>query len=154
MTQRTTPTLFIDADACPVRKEATDIGTRHQLAMYIVSNRGFRPDANRNIHNILVGLEPDAADNWIADHVKPQDIVITADIPLASRTLEKGGHALSPSGHAFTEHNIGTALAMRSLNQHLRETGDITQRHHSFTDRDRSNFRNALETLIRRAQQH
>lgn len=99
----------------------------------------------------MVPQGADAADDWIAEHTTENDIVITADIPLARRALEKGAQVLGPTGRPFTEHSIGMALAMRELNQHLRETGESKGYNASFTARDRSQFLQALDEAVQRA---
>eukprot|EP00873_Tetraselmis_striata_P030719 jgi/Tetstr1/450983/TSEL_038019.t1 len=99
------------------------------------------------VRHIMVPQGADAADDWIVEHAGPGDIVITSDIPLASRALEKGAHVLGPTGKAFTTASIGMALAMRELNQHLRETGESKGYNREFTARDKSNFLQALDEL-------
>ena len=95
----------------------------------------------------MVPQGADAADDWIVDHAGAGDIVVTSDIPLASRALEKGAHVLGPTGKPFTTASIGMALAMRELNQHLRETGESKGYNREFTGRDKSNFLQALDEL-------
>ena len=79
------------------------------------------------------------------------DIVVTADIPLAGRSLEKGAAVLGPTGRPFTDKSIGMALAMRELNQHLRETGESRGLNAGYTARDRSAFLQALDEVVGRA---
>jgi len=140
--------IYVDGDACPVKQEVLRVAERHGLEVFMVSNQGLRQGLGKHVHNIVVPHGPDAADDWIAEHITEGDIAITSDIPLASRCLEKKAVALKPNGDAFTENNIGTALAMRELNQHLRETGAIAGHHASFSKRDRSQFLQSLEQMI------
>ncbi len=140
--------IYIDGDACPVKDEAIRVAARYGLAVYLVSNQGARPRAN--VHIITVGAGFDAADHWIVEQISAGDIVITADIQLAARALEKGASALNSNGRAFTQGNIGSALAMRSLNQYLREAGEIKGHNPSFTKQDRSQFLQALDGLIQK----
>jgi len=140
--------IYIDADACPVKNEILKVAERYGVHVYVVSNGGLRPSRDPLVTNIIVAATPDAADDWIADRVKPGDIVVTQDIPLAARALEENAHALGPNGKVFDEHTIGMALAMRELNQHIREANQSQTRHKSFTGNDRSNFLQTLDRLI------
>jgi hypothetical protein len=121
---------------------------RHRLAVTIVSNGGLRPSANPLICHVMVPDGPDVADDWIAEHAGVGDIVITADIPLASRALEKGARVLGPNGKAFTADNVGMALGMRELNRHLREVTGGQTHHAGFSAKDRSRFLGELENCI------
>jgi uncharacterized protein YaiI (UPF0178 family) len=140
--------IFVDADACPVKDEIERVAERHGLAVTIVSNSGMRPRRNPRFRQVLVTEGPDAADDWIADHIGAGDIAITADIPLASRCLDKGAKVLSPTGEPFTVGGIGMALGMRDLNRHLREATGKQTYHAAFTKQDRSRFLGALENTI------
>ncbi|HEY4345559.1 MAG TPA: YaiI/YqxD family protein [Parvibaculum sp.] len=142
------PEIYVDADACPVKDEVLRVAERHNLAVYIVSNSGMRPSRNPMVRQIVVPQTPDAADDWIAEHIATDDICITADIPLAARCIEKHAHALHSNGKPFTEESIGMALAMRGLMQQLRETGDIRGTNPAFTREDRSRFLRGLEETI------
>jgi uncharacterized protein YaiI (UPF0178 family) len=115
--------ILVDADACPVKDEAVRVATRHGVPIVFVANFGLRPSRDPLISNVMVPQGADAADDWIVDHAQTGDIVVTADIPLAGRALAKGAVVLGPTGRPFTASSIGMALAMRELNQHLRETG-------------------------------
>lgn len=127
------------------------VAGRHGLVVTFVANFGLRPSRDPMVRNIVVAQGADAADDWIVEHVVAGDIVVTADIPLARRALEKGGAVLGPTGRPFTETSIGMALAMRELNQHLRETGESRGFNAGFTTRDRSAFLQALDELVARA---
>ena len=142
--------IYIDGDACPVKDEVVRVAMRYGLHMYMVSNQGARPRSEPNFHVITVGAGFDAADHWIVEHIQEADIVITADIQLAARCLDKGASALAPTGKPFTTSNIGSALAMRSLNQYLREAGEIKGHNASFSKQDRSQFLQALDMLIQK----
>jgi uncharacterized protein len=145
------PTLYIDADACPVKDEAQRIAERHGLVIVFVANTGLRPSRDPMVRYVMVPQGADAADDWIVEHLLPNDIVVTADIPLAARTLKAAAHALGPTGKAFTEASIGMALAMRDLNRHLRETGEGGGYNAGFSPRDRSRFLSALDETVQRA---
>ncbi|MBO6716522.1 MAG: YaiI/YqxD family protein [Rhizobiaceae bacterium] len=146
-----TPEIYVDADACPVKDEVVKVAQRHGFVVTFVSNGGLRPSRDPMIRHVVVPKSADAADDWIADRLKPGDIVVTSDVPLAARTVEKGALAIAPTGRLFTEETIGMAVAMRDLKQHLRETGEIKGYNPGFSARDRSAFLSALDSLIRRA---
>lgn len=140
--------LYVDGDACPVKEEVLRVADRHGLQVYLVSNRWSRRANAPNVHQVVVPESFDAADDWIADHIGPGDIAITADIPLAARCLKQEALVLGPTGKPFTEHGIGMALAMRDLNTHLRETGEIKGYVPGYTKQDRSRFLGELERMI------
>lgn len=140
--------IFVDADACPVKDEVLKAAARFDLEVFLVSNQWMRMPVGPKVTKQVVAEGADAADDWIVDHVEPGDLVITSDIPLASRSLEKGAEALGPTGKAFTRDNIGMALAMRELKAELRETGADRGFNASFTQRDRSNFLNSIDRLL------
>ncbi len=144
-----TPTLFIDADACPVKEEVYKVARRTGCPVRVVANSFIRtpPDVELTV----VDAGPDVADDFIAERVQRGDIVITNDIPLASRTLQAGGAALAPTGKAFTEASIGSALATRELMEHLRSFGEITGGPKPFSPQDRSRFLSALDALVMQA---
>ena len=142
-------TIYVDADACPVKNEVLKVAERHGWPVTFVANGGLRPSRDPNVRTVIVPDGFDAADDWIVDHATPSDLVITADILLAGRCVEQGTQAIGPTGRLFDAGNIGMATAMRNLNQHLRETGEISGHNASFTARDRSRFLQRLDTVIR-----
>jgi uncharacterized protein YaiI (UPF0178 family) len=144
--------IFVDADACPVKPEIERVADRHGLIVHIVSNGGIRPSVNPRVRHVIVAEGPDAADDWIAQRIGPFDIAVTADIPLASRCLEKGAAVLGPSGKSFSAETIGMALGMRDLHRHLREATGQQTFNPGFTAKDRSRFLNALENAIQAKQ--
>jgi len=145
------PRLLIDGDACPVKDEALRVAARHGLPVTIVSNGGLRPSRDPMVRHVVVPKTPDAADDWIAGEARSGDIVVTADIRLAARAIEKEAAVLGPNGHPFTEASIGMAVAMRDLKEHLRETGEIRGLNPGFTPADRSRFLGELDRMARRA---
>jgi uncharacterized protein YaiI (UPF0178 family) len=145
------PAIFIDADACPVKEETIKIALRHGLQIHVVSNNWQRGEMHPLINRVVVPVEPDAADTWIVEAITPGDICVTNDIPLAALCLEKGASAVRPNGQPFTSQSIGSALAMRDLMAHLRETGEITGGPSGYTRNDRTRFMDALERMIRQA---
>ena len=140
--------IFVDADACPVKDEVMRVAGRHALKVHFVSNAWMRLDESPLVSRVIVPEGPDEADNWIAERATATDIVITADIPLAGRCLENGARAVGPTGKPFTKDSIGMALAMRDLNAHLRETGEIAGHNPSFSKKDRSQFLQTLEQVV------
>ena len=141
--------IYVDGDACPVKAEVEKVAARHGLAVTIVSNGGLRPSANPMLRHVTVADGADAADDWIVEHIADGDIAITADIPLASRCLDKGARVLGPNGKAFTPEGIGMALGMRDLSRQLREMTPGGQTFHAgFSKQDRSRFLGELENCI------
>ncbi len=145
------PEIFVDADACPVKAEVERVAERHGVVVHIVSNGGIRPNRNPLFRHVTVAEGPDAADDWIAEHVGAGDIVVTADIPLASRCLKKSARVLGPTGKAFTQDSIGVALGMRDFHKYLREASGQQTYNATFKKEDRSRFLNALENAIQAA---
>ena len=140
--------IYVDADACPVKDEAAKVAARHGLSVTYVSNSHMRLPIGENVKRMVVGGKADEADDWIVEQVEPQDIVITADVPLAARAHKKGAHVVNHNGKAFTEDSIGMALAMRNLMSQLRETGDVKGSNPVFTPADRSRFLQSMENTI------
>ncbi len=147
----TAPVIFIDADACPTKAEVVKVAERHGLVVTFVSNGGLRPSRDPMIRNVVVSKGADAADDWIAGNAQPNDIIVTADIPLAARGVALGAHVLGPTGRPFTPETIGMAVAMRDLKQHLRETGESKGYNAAFGPADRSRFLGELDQVVRRA---
>lgn len=145
------PEIHVDADACPVKDEIRRVAERHSIVVHLVSNRGFKTGDHPLVRNVLVGDAFDAADNWIVEHLAAGDIVITGDIQLADRCLKAGAQVLGHSGRPFTANSIGTALAMRELTSQLRDMGEIKGGGPAFSQRDRSQFLNALEQAVQKA---
>ena len=142
------PHLYIDADACPVKPEVYKVAERHALSVTLVAAAWMRVPEHERIRLEVVTHGFDAADDWIAEHVERGDIVVTADIALASRCLAKGARALGTTGRAFTEDNIGDAMATRALLADLRGAGEQTRGPAPFDPRDRSRFLQSLETAV------
>ncbi len=141
--------VYVDADACPVKEEAYIVAGRHERRLVLVANAPLYVPPPFSVELIVVGKEPDAADDWIVENVASGDVVITGDIPLAARCLELGARVLGPQGREFTLDSIGDALASRDLNASLREVGIAASAPRPFSDRDRSKFRAQLDLLLR-----
>jgi hypothetical protein len=140
--------IFIDADACPVKNEVYRVASRYSLNVTLVANARMRVPNERWIALEIVAGGLDAADDWIVEHVQPDDIVVTADIPLASRCLKEGARVIGPTGKAFTENNIGQAVATRDLLSELREAGEIRGGPPPLKKHDRSRFLHQLDEMI------
>ena len=144
--------IYVDADACPVKNEVYRVATRHGLPVTVVAAGFIRVPRDPMIERVAAGTSMDAADDWIVERVAPGDIVITADVPLASRCVKAGAAAIAPNGKAFTEQSIGMTVAIRNLMHDLRSAGELTRGPPPFSPRDRSAFLSALDETIRRVQ--
>jgi uncharacterized protein YaiI (UPF0178 family) len=147
--------IYVDADACPVKQEIYRVAERHAgkgtaLKVFVVSNSPIAVprDMGDLIERVVVGAGMDEADNWIAARARRGDIVITADVPLASRAVKAGAEVIAPNGKPFTEESIGMTLATRNLMDSLRSAGEITSGPKPFAPRDRSAFLSALDQAI------
>jgi hypothetical protein len=140
--------IYVDADACPVKQEVYRVAKRYRLDVTLVANSWMRVPDERWLRLEVVGDGFDAADDWIVEQVEPYDIVITADIPLASRCIKEGARVIGSTGKPFTEDNIGSALATRDLLSELRGAGEITGGPPPLQKRDRSRFLQALDEVI------
>ena len=153
MTPAEKPTrIYVDADACPVKDEVYRVAARHGVPVSVVANGFIRVPQDPLIERVAAGSAPDAADDWIAERAGPHDIVITADVPLASRCVKAGALVIAPNGRPFSEDSIGMALAVRNLMSDLRSAGETTGGPRPFAPRDRSAFLSALDQAIRRLQ--
>ena len=144
--------IYVDADACPVKDEIYRVAARHGLPVSVVAGGYIRVPDDPLIERIAAGPGMDAADDWIAARAGKSDVVVTADIPLASRCVKAGASAIAPNGKPFTEQSIGMTLAVRNLMTDLRASGEVTGGPRSFQPRDRSAFLSALDQAIRRIQ--
>jgi uncharacterized protein len=143
-------TIYVDADACPVKTEIYRVAERHRVRVRVVSNSLIAIPRDPLVERVVVESGPDVADNWIAGRAARGDIVITADVPLAARCVKAGADAIGPTGRAFTEASIGMTLATRNLMDDLRSAGQITGGPKPFAARDRSAFLSALDLAIGR----
>ncbi len=146
-------TLLIDADACPVKQEIYRVAERHllkgtALKVFVVSNSPIAVPRDAMIERVVVAAGMDEADNWIAARAQRGDIVVTADVPLASRCVKAGAAVIAPNGKPFTEDSIGAALATRNLMDSLRSAGETTGGPKPFAPRDRSAFLSALDQAL------
>jgi uncharacterized protein YaiI (UPF0178 family) len=134
-----TPTrIYIDADACPVKDEIYRVALRHGTPVSVVAGNFIRVPQDPLIERIAAGAG--------------MDVVVTSDIPLASRCVKAGADVIAPNGKPFTEESIGMTLAVRNLMTDLRSAGEVTGGPRSFAPRDRSTFLSALDQTLRRIQ--
>lgn len=142
--------IFVDADACPVKSEIERVANRHKMQTYIVSNGGIRPSQNPLIKLVVVSKESDAADIWISENLSANDIVVTSDIVLAANVIEKGAKVIKPNGEVLNSKNIGEILALRDLMYDIRAADPFCHSGGSaFSKNDRSKFLDSLERLAR-----
>jgi uncharacterized protein len=141
-------TVYVDADACPVKDEVYRVAGRHGAHVVVVSNSFITLPREPWIERVIVSDKLDAADDWIAERAGPQAVVVTADVPLASRCVKAGATVLAPNGKGFTDASIGMALATRDLMQSLREAGAVTGGPKPFSPKDRSAFLGALDRAL------
>ena len=146
-------TLYIDADACPVKQEIYRVAERYAqkgvaLKVFVVSNSPIAVPRDEMIERVVVGAGMDESDDWIAERAKRGDIVVTADVPLASRCVKADATVIAPNGRPFTKDSIGMTLATRNLMDSLRSAGEITSGPRPFSPRDRSEFLSALDRAI------
>lgn len=145
-------TLYIDADACPVKDEAERVATRQGVRMVLVSNGGIRPSRNPLVEIAVVAAGPDEADKWIAERAGRGDVVVTADIPLAAKCVASGARVVKHDGSELTPANIGQVLAMRDLLADLRSADPFRQGGgRPFSKADRSRFLDVLDRVMRTA---
>jgi uncharacterized protein YaiI (UPF0178 family) len=140
--------IFVDADACPVKQEIYRVADRYKLSVTLVAGSRMRIPDDVRIELKVVDQGMDAADDWIIEHLEPGDIVITADVPLAARCVRRGAYVVGHTGKAFTDDNIGPALATRDLLSELRQSGEVTGGPPPFDKRDRSRFLEGLDKAI------
>jgi hypothetical protein len=143
--------VFIDGDACPVKDEVYSVAARHRTKVLLVANKRLHVPARLDVEAVVVDGAPDAADDWIAANVRAGDVVVTADIPLASRCIAAGARVLGTDGRAFTEDSIGGALATRDLLSQLRDAGiQSGGGPRGLAAKDRSRFLTRLDALLQR----
>jgi hypothetical protein len=146
------PTIYVDADACPVKPEIYRVAERYRLPVLLVANDVMSvPRDQANVRLEIVSDRFDAADDRIAELAGPGSIVVTADVPLAHRCVKAGALVLSPKGREFSENSVGMALATRNLMADLRAGGEQLGGPAPFSKRDRSDFLQALDRAVHMA---
>lgn len=140
--------IYIDADGCPVKEEVYRVANRYKLHVVLVANKRMNFPINSLVEMVVVTGAFDAADDWIVENSKPNDIVVTADILLADRCVKKSVRVLGPKGVEFTLDNIGSAVANRALMQDLREMGEMHGGPTPMEQKARSRFLAKLDEMI------
>ena len=143
-------TIYIDADACPVKDEVYRVARRYQMKVFVAANSTMRVPADP-LFELVVRPGFGAADDWIAGRIGPCDICVTADVPLAARCVATGALALDPKGRLFTADTIGEAVAVRDLMEELRATGQASGGPSAMTAKDRSRFLSRLDEAVNSA---
>jgi uncharacterized protein len=143
-------TIFVDADACPVKEEVYRVAGRYGLKVFVVANAFVNVPRDPLIERVIVPAGPDVADDWIAERATAGSIVVTQDVPLADRCVKAGAEVIGNTGRAFTQASIGMALATRNLMDDLRSAGQTTRGPKPFSPRDRSDFLQALDSAVQR----
>lgn len=146
----TRPAIYLDADACPVKDLVFKVATRYGVRLLVVANTPIRIPSDTVAHAemVVVPGSPDAADDWIAEHAEPGDLVLTADIPLAARAIGKHVRAIDFRGGEYNPNRIGDALASRDFNAHLRSMGVVTGGPSAYSKNDRSKFASMLDAAV------
>jgi uncharacterized protein YaiI (UPF0178 family) len=142
--------IFVDADAFPnvIKDILIRASVRFHVPLVFVANQPMRIKQSANISIVVVPTGPDLADDHITEFAQPGDLVITDDIPLADRVVNKGGFTISLRGKLYTEDNIKDRLAMRNLMNELRGNGMITGGPPAFSRKDREAFANQLNSFL------
>ena len=140
--------IYLDADACPVKEQVYKVAARYGVPLAVVANGPLRVPAQPGLELVVVPGGIDAADDWIAERARPDDLVLTADIPLAARVVGTGVRCLDFRGGEFSPSRVGDALAARDLNAYLRSLGLPGHGPAAFSQRDRSRFASALDAAV------
>ncbi|OIQ89978.1 hypothetical protein GALL_281160 [mine drainage metagenome] len=142
--------LYVDSDACPVKEDVLRVAVRHQLPVIFIGNRWMRGLDHPLVQQVVAAEGLNQADDRIVERIEAGDIVVTADIPLAARCVQKGACGIDPRGKPFDDASMGMALAMRDLMTDLRDTGVISSSQAAYSKRDRGQFLDGLERLIQK----
>jgi uncharacterized protein YaiI (UPF0178 family) len=142
--------IWVDADACPtvIKEILYRAANRVEIQVILVANQFLKTPASPFIKTVQVSAGFDVADNYIAQLVEPEDIVITADIPLAAEVVEKGAHGINPRGMLYTKQNIKQTLGMRNFMEEMRNTGQVSGGPPPLNAKDKQQFANTLDRLI------
>lgn len=143
-------TIWVDADATPraVKEILFRLADRRGQAVVLVANQPLRTPPSKFVRSVVVGRDLDAADDWLAAQVQPGDVVVTADVPLAVRVVERGGRCVDPRGEVTDASNAKSRAYVRDLAELLRESGEVGGGPPPFSDRDKQRFASALQRLL------
>lgn len=144
--------IWVDADACPrvIRDILFRAATRLELPLTLVANHVLPVPQSPWVKAVQVAQGFDVADNYIVEQVGQDDLVITADIPLAAELIEKGAGVISPRGEQFTANNIRQRLNMRDFMETMRSSGEVSGGPPALGPRDKQEFANALDRYLAR----
>ena len=145
--------LWVDGDAMPrgVKEIVFRAAKRLELPAFLVANKRLQtPPGNDFVQAVRVDGGPDVADDYIVDHAEPGDLAVTADIPLASRLVEKGVKSIDPRGQEYTPETIGERLSIRDFMDQLRSTGVETGGPKPYSDADKRAFADAFDRTLTR----
>lgn len=144
--------LFVDGDAFPNLLKPIILRAieKQTIKTYVVANKKINIGFSKNIEYIIVEAGADVADNKIVDMLNNDDLVITADIPLADKVISKNAHAIDHRGAMYTQDNIKQYLAIRNLMQEIRDSGEITKGPAPFSQKDAQQFANSLNSFLQK----
>jgi uncharacterized protein YaiI (UPF0178 family) len=142
--------IYVDADGCAVKEEIYKLARRHQIKVILVANQYLNIPFEPIIEMRVVSGGFDAADDWIAENIERSDILITSDLLLADRCIQRGARVVGPKGRELDSENIGSALAIRSLNSHLRDLGHKNTGPKAMEKENRSQFLSTMDLVIHR----
>lgn len=140
--------IYIDADGCPVKEEIYRVAGRYSLNVLVVANKAMKIPLHPLVKMIVVKNQFDAADDWITESIEKNNILVTTDILLAKRCIDKSARVLTPKGHEYDEENIGEALQGREIASFMRETGEVKGGGAPMGPKDRSFFLSKLDQVI------
>jgi len=149
-------TLYIDGDAFPNLLKPILLRSVERLAIptVVIANKKINIGKSLHIKYIIVDAGADEADNKIVELLREDDLVITADIPLADRVISKNAHAIDHRGELYTKENIKQYLAMRNLMESIRESGEMTKGPKAFGTKDAHNFANQFNAFLQKISKH
>ncbi|MEC2076529.1 YaiI/YqxD family protein [Metabacillus fastidiosus] len=140
--------VFVDADACPVKQEIVSVASKYHFEVVFVASYNHLSDKKYGGDWVFVDTGKEAADLYIVNNVRKNNVVVTQDIGLAGLLLKKDVHIVTPRGKQYTEHNIETALQFRYLSAKERRRGKYLKGPKRFTDEDLLNFIMTFEKML------
>ena len=142
--------IWVDADACPgaVKEILFRAAERTGIQVTLVANQTLRTPKSKFVRSVVVERTFDAADHWICANIEADDLVITADVPLAAEAVEAGATALNPRGELYTKDNVRERLNMRDMMEDLRSSGMVSGGPSTFGSREKQAFANQLDKYL------